>query len=265
MPDAVIHPGDTMYYGDPDRYLAVGRSALGCIEDAITASGRDRATVGTILDLPSGYGRVLRHLLEAFPRARITASDVDGEAVEFCASELGALPLIAPVEVGTLLTDATFDLIWCGSLLTHLSLEDCRRLLMMFSRHLSPGGLLVATTHGAYCYERMRAGGYAYGLPEDRVKALLVGYEREGYAFVGQGYGITLMRPDVLESLLPHNLRVVSYREHAWDSHQDVFAAAPCAKTRAALGAAATGEPPCYHHWATQSITSDLLTSPSRH
>jgi hypothetical protein len=50
-------------------------------------------TFTNILDLPCGHGRVLRHLQHAFPRAQLTACDVNMSATEFCARTFGATPV----------------------------------------------------------------------------------------------------------------------------------------------------------------------------
>src|SRR6185436_830844 len=72
-------------------YFSVGRSAVDVVMQACMAS--TLTEVRTVLDLPCGYGRVLRHLVALFPRASFAACDVDREAVEFCASTFGAKPL----------------------------------------------------------------------------------------------------------------------------------------------------------------------------
>ena len=57
-----IHPGDGMYTGDganAQHYLLVGLSAIRCIEDALEKSSR-KNNIHSVLDFPSGYGRVLR-------------------------------------------------------------------------------------------------------------------------------------------------------------------------------------------------------------
>ena len=69
-----ISQKDEMYAGDGDHYFKVGVSAIDCLDEAQQQAGR--TTVKEILDLPCGYGRVLRFLAYRFPRARITACDL---------------------------------------------------------------------------------------------------------------------------------------------------------------------------------------------
>src|SRR4051794_35051512 len=78
-----ISPLDTMFrWHERDHYFSVGRSARECIAACMLAA--PNADAARILDFGCGYGRVLRVLGEEFPRASITASDVDREAVDFC-------------------------------------------------------------------------------------------------------------------------------------------------------------------------------------
>ena len=44
--------------------------------------------VKTILDLPSGHGRVLRHLIKMFPEARCDVCDLDVGGMDFALSSL---------------------------------------------------------------------------------------------------------------------------------------------------------------------------------
>src|SRR3989442_1633903 len=87
----VTSPNDAFAAKDPEAYFASGQWALNRIKPALLAARGER--IETILDLPSGYGRVLRVLRAAFSDARITACDIDKDAVDFCAGELGAIPV----------------------------------------------------------------------------------------------------------------------------------------------------------------------------
>ena len=56
--ESVISYADGMYKGDGAHYFNVGLSAIHCIEEALAAA--QIASVNNILDMPCGYGRVLR-------------------------------------------------------------------------------------------------------------------------------------------------------------------------------------------------------------
>lgn len=115
-----ISPADAMFNdGAPENYFVYGTAALAWIEQAMVGVGKQ--TLTNILDLPSGYGRVLRTLHAAFPDAQLTARDIDCQAVDFCAATFDARPVYSSDDFSKVRLDGGYDLIWVWSLLTHLS------------------------------------------------------------------------------------------------------------------------------------------------
>jgi len=225
--DETIAPGDEMFAANREHYLQVGQSALQCIRLALLAADKPASQVQRILDLPCGHGRVLRTLRAAFPEASITAGDVLREAVDYCAKAFGAEPFYSSPDLGELTLDASFDLIWCGSLLTHLDSDRWSLLLDLFDRLLEPGGVLLFTCHGRSVFDRIQKG-WDYGLDRDRLRLLVQQHKEKGFGYVDypgqQGYGISVSaRPWVLSQLDQHpRLRLLSFHERGWDDHQDV-------------------------------------------
>ncbi len=219
--------GDAMFGGDEARYFAVGQSALHCIAASLTAAGV--ASPRRILDLPCGHGRVLRVLRRAFPDAALAACDLDRDGVDFCAAQFGATPVHSHADLGQVRFDAPFDLIWCGSLVTHLDAAGWLAWFRLLSRALQPGGVAVVTFHGRWAAHRMQ-NGHSYGLAPAGLDAVLSGYAHGGFGsadYPGQGgYGISLSAPSwILRELAPWpQFRVVGLMERQWDEHQDVLA-----------------------------------------
>ena len=58
-----------------------------------------KTEVRKILDLPCGYGRVLRMIHAAFPRATIHACNLNKDAVDFCAATFGAIPVYSSTKI----------------------------------------------------------------------------------------------------------------------------------------------------------------------
>src|SRR5436190_9999797 len=84
VPNQSISPNDAMFdRNHPAYYYKAGKSALNCIRLSLSAA--NKASISSILDLPCGHGRVLRYLQAEFPQAKITACDLDQDAVDFCA------------------------------------------------------------------------------------------------------------------------------------------------------------------------------------
>src|SRR5438132_6598087 len=88
--DSRISYNDGMYKGDGEHYFRVGLSAIHCIDEALREAQIE--SVKNILDLPCGYGRVLRFLVHRFPQAHVTACELMPDAVRFCAETFGAKP-----------------------------------------------------------------------------------------------------------------------------------------------------------------------------
>ncbi|MDQ3918798.1 MAG: class I SAM-dependent methyltransferase [Acidobacteriota bacterium] len=225
---AKIAEADGMYQGNEAHYFHVGQSALQSIKLAMLAAGK--SSVGRLLDLPCGYGRVLRVLKAAFPQAELTACDILTDGVDFCAAEFGARPVYAQAEPGAIALDGEFDLIWCGSLLTHLAQTNWLGFLRLFDEHLAAGGLGVVTTHGRWVVERMRRGEENYGLEPDQLQRLLADYEQAGFGFGhyfhSPDYGISASSPAWVCARLADfpRLRLLTFHERGWDDHQDVVA-----------------------------------------
>lgn len=216
-----IAPGDTMFEGDDTRYLTVGRSALACIESALAGT-----TPANILDLPCGYGRVTRFLRARFPRARITACDLDRPGVEFCASRFKARPAYSVEDFQQLDVRERYDLIWVGSLITHLGEAATRAFLAAMARHMTPGALLIATSHGPSIGPLLSQDGYGLG-PRESAAVLDAyagtGYGHRGYGGGGEGYGIAMTDEGWWTGVLAAMpLSLKTYQDRAWDGHQDV-------------------------------------------
>jgi len=222
-----IYFNDTMYNGNGAHYYKVGLSAIHCIDEALQHA--KLTEVRTILDLPSGSGRVLRFLVQWFPEASITACDIERGPVEFCVRTFGAKPAYSSVNLDEILLSQKFDLIWCGSLATHLNQRDIVALFRLFCRHLSPGGLVIFTTHGDFVLRRLTRRELDYGLAEEQIERIGIDYTQTGYGFEDyageENWGVSLTSPEWIRARVSElgGLREVYFKERGWDDHQDVF------------------------------------------
>ena len=217
-----LSPADTMFEGTSERYLAVGLSAL----DAIEAALIDAPPPASILDLPCGHGRVTRILRARYPDAVITACDLDKEGVDFCARTFDAIGVVSKPEFRDLDLGREFDLIWVGSLLTHLPEISTRQFLDFALRHMGTTSRLVVTTHGASTVDRLRSDTYRLGSAASQ--GLVGQYLQTGYGYRGYegspAYGISVTDRRWFEALLAgSSLRLESYQARGWDRHQDVL------------------------------------------
>ncbi len=219
---ADLSPNDTMFDGSSAHYVEVGVSALNAIEAAMAGAAEPRS----ILDLPCGFGRVTRILRARYPNAAITACDIDRPGVDFTAATFGVQGAYSVTNFRDLHLDGPFDLIWVGSLLTHLPEHQARQFFDFAVRHMGPNSRLVLTSHGEHVVTRLRSNNYGLGDPAAR--GLIAQYLAQGYGYRGYDgdpyYGLSLAARVWYETLFDASpLRLQAYYERGWDRHQDVL------------------------------------------
>ena len=143
--------------------------------------------------------------------------------------QFGAEPLYSREDIREVTTSRSFDLIWCGSLFTHLDRDRWADFLGFFADHLAPGGVLVFTTHGRRSIQWMVDGFYGYGLSPQEQRSLVNGYATEGFGFVSptsQAFGISLSSTAFVCTRIERyrTLGLIGLHEAGWSDHQDVVA-----------------------------------------
>jgi SAM-dependent methyltransferase len=224
-----ISPNDRMVPPrHPETYFLWGTSALRCIRLAMLAV--DMESPLNILDLPCGHGRVLRTLKAHFPEARLTACDIDRDGVDFCATTFGATGVYSSNRLEEVDLPGGFDLIWVGSLFTHLGSDRWSEFLEFMVDQLALNGLLVFTVHGSWYAEEIRQDRSVLQLQRDLQLQLLKGYDDFGFGYVDYqrqtGYGLSLSSPSAVIARLQElrELRLVTYLERGWHGHHDIVA-----------------------------------------
>lgn len=232
--DRTIAPDDEMFDrhrapADADIYYhGVGWSALMCVRLGLVAAGTP--TVRRILDYPCGHGRVLRVLAAYHPDATCDVGDLNQSGVNFCVQQLGATPVVADRDPAKVKLNPPYDLIWVGSLLTHLPASEWPGFLKLFRAALHPDGVCVMTTHGHAVADRVRADPASYGVTN--AKKLLAGYDTAGFGYAPYAnsaeYGISLSKPGwVADAIRAAGGIVYGLRERGWADHQDSVAWGP--------------------------------------
>ena len=226
-----VHDKDTMYnkYGGALHYLLVGLSANRCINQALKSVQKE-LSINNILDFPCGHGRVLRYLKANYPNASITGSELDPDALKFCRNNFSVNSLLSKNNFSKISTPKEFDLIWCGSLLTHITELASIALLKFFHDHLSENGLCIFTTHGAYTKYLIQSKEKNYGLEENAQEELLNQYIENGYGYTNyrnnKGYGVSIANQKKITELALSSgqWKQIMFLEKGWDNHQDVYA-----------------------------------------
>jgi 2-polyprenyl-3-methyl-5-hydroxy-6-metoxy-1,4-benzoquinol methylase len=253
--DCRISTADTMFEGDVKNYFLVGLSGLKAVDRVLQKC--PNLVVKNVLDLPCGWGRVGRYLKARFPGAKLTGCDLMTDGVDFCAEKLGMTPVYSQPDFEKINLGQKYDLIWCGSLITHLKANDIFSLLQLFERHLNDNGVVVFTVHGDHVANQITGGCYPWIDPELRPRAL-ESYRTDGVAFVPyplevgamtkrarpsssqsrrkapepmkrsreeEQYGFSLTSPTWIRSQckLVSNWREVLFQPQGWDNLQDVY------------------------------------------
>ena len=221
-----VHPDDDMRHPedvDGQHYARVGRSAIKAIATALNDAGRDFRDVASCLDMPCGYGRVLRLLAQEIAPQRITACDINRQAIRFCAAQFGVTPLRSTPSLDRMAL-GRHDLIWCGSLLTHLDETRVDQLLSSFAGALLPGGIAIVTIHA----EAPHSGEFAARREEIEAALAARGHLHIPYAGALFDYGHAWHTPDhvvrAFAAASGDGVRLVSHQPRGWDDHQDVLA-----------------------------------------
>lgn len=212
--------------GGGSHYFQVGVSAIELITEAMVLARR--STFPRVLDFPCGGGRVTRHLVKFFPDSEITVSDVERRKQAAVVAQFGVKPVECPPDFSAPLPQS-YDLIFVGSLLTHLDRRMFVRALDFFIAGLAPDGILVLTTVGRYTATAQSAAVTAWNHPVARaVRAM----NRSGFGYLeldreryGVSYGATFVAPSWTMRLIEGraDAMVLGYKERAWDDNLDAL------------------------------------------
>jgi hypothetical protein len=169
----------------------------------------------------------MRWLRASHPDAQLSGCELQADALSFCAETFDAETWESSAHVEGLKAPRKYDLIWAGSVITHLSADKTEALFRKFLSWTNRGGMIVVTAHGRFAYARRAAGKY---IDEKCLPAIETEYERDGYGYSNhpgsKQYGISFLKPQWALDLICRltQCRLVAYSERAWDGHHDVIA-----------------------------------------
>jgi trans-aconitate methyltransferase len=156
--DTFVHPSDEMHAtlrqlglaadAAEFEYLRSGREPLQLLEHVLRRAGTRCAEQASLLEFACGYGRLTRWLVHALPAARVHASDIMPEAVAHVRASHGVHAFVSDTQPEHVELGGPHDLIWVGSLFSHLPEPRFRAWLARLGASLSPRGLLAFSTHG---------------------------------------------------------------------------------------------------------------------
>ena len=153
--DRRLDPQDHMVLKNVPGYFGTAVTGLVAILASLEAAGRRPADIGTILDFGSGYGRIYRAIAAAFPHAQLTALDLMEDAARYCAETFGGDWVRSAEDLSRVTLPRRYDLIWFGSVFTHLPLAQWDSFLTFLASATAPGGTVVFTTHGWNAFDQI--------------------------------------------------------------------------------------------------------------
>jgi SAM-dependent methyltransferase len=224
-----IHHKDSMF-DNINHYMSVGESAMKNIEESLKMADISFDSLNSVLDIPCGYGRVLRLLTTKVPPEKITACEIEKSAIDFCEKEFGCKKFLSNEDLSSVHFPEKYSLIWVGSLFTHLDEKGFVDLFKLLFDSLENKGVLVFTTLGKYSVEIFQQ---YWGLQEviskeelERLLAASGGFYFTPYVNE-KSYGTTISLKEYITSLANRlygdDAKIFRYVERGWDNHQDVF------------------------------------------
>ncbi|MBV8951476.1 MAG: class I SAM-dependent methyltransferase [Actinobacteria bacterium] len=229
---------DMLDHGTLHRYFDIGESAMREIHAGLAAAGASEPL--RVLDLPCGYGRVLRHMKAAWPDARFTAMDLQQDAVRFCHAAFGASAVFSKDPLWEVDAGDGYDLVWSGSLLTHFASDYWPPVLGYLRDRLRPGGTLIFTTHGDLPIALLAGERSAVARLGDLIGDYGIGAQgrdlaatarRDGFAFTTYPetahlhWGLSVSTPRWVSDVVADvgGLEMVRLAPCAWFDHHDVW------------------------------------------
>lgn len=209
--------GEQALFGE---YMQTGFALHQAIVVTLSRMDRPLRNARALLDFASGYGRVVRFLLEEVEPSRVTVSDIYPEAVAFLQDRLGVRGFVSNADPDAIHPGGPYDLITCISLFTHLPRHLFQAWLRKLGEVLEPEGLLLLTTHGPDLYQGSE-------------------HEEPGFAFVPQSesqsldsaiYGTTFVSRRWVERTVADWLpgrKVVAFVPKGANNHQDIVVVGP--------------------------------------
>jgi hypothetical protein len=225
-----VHRNDVMFASasDGSEYARTGADAARFVAAALEAAGI-RPERG--LDLGSGHGRVLRHLVREVP-VPWTACDIDGSAVRFCARAFGATPARAATPLrATRWPSAPYGVTWMGSLVTHLTPTAEADLWATLDRIGADRALVALSVLPPAMVNNLAGFGPGMGAAAPEVASGLIA---QGAAYVPYphhrrgDYGVAFHDParlvERVAAATGRSVELVAHEPGAWDGMQDYVA-----------------------------------------
>jgi trans-aconitate methyltransferase len=136
------------------EYLESGLNAYNVVSKLTLKKFGNITNVGSLLDVASGHGRLERFLILEYPAERIWVSDIKESANQFQMKQFGVNSLCSTFNPKDYCPDQKFDIIFVGSLFTHLPEKLFESWLLKLYSLITEKGVLIVSTHNISLYNK---------------------------------------------------------------------------------------------------------------
>lgn len=141
--------------GTIEQFLQGGEAMAASVDAALARVGRSLAAGGDFLDFGCGSGRLLAAFERRYPALCVSGCDVDAAAIAWCRGRFPAMRFKTTTEWPPCDgAAASFDIVWCGSVFTHIDESHQDAWLQELRRLLRSNGALLASVHGRRSWEK---------------------------------------------------------------------------------------------------------------
>ena len=170
----------------------------------------------------------MRWIRAAYPGAELYGCDVQQHGMAFCGEEFGSKSLAPANFPADMTSDVQFDLIWIGSLFTHLTRREFDRFLLSLPRLLTAGGIVIFTTHGTGAWTRVNEGD-TFHLKTNDLPAMRREHFETGITYAPYkrtpDYGVSFSTQAYVTQKIAEtgSLVIRDFKETTWGGLQDIF------------------------------------------
>jgi SAM-dependent methyltransferase len=147
--DLPVPPIDLLQGYSPEAHLRTGRSDMETMLGILEGVGESPQTLTRVLDFGCAAGRMLRFYPRIPGRSELWGVDISAKHITWCQQNLSPPLLFATATTSPHLPfeDNYFDLVYCGSVFTHISGDLADTWFLELRRILHSGGYAYITIH----------------------------------------------------------------------------------------------------------------------
>lgn len=205
------------------NYFTIGYNGFSLIKDFLSNVFPDQTFKGKILDFASGYGRVTRFLSAYYGPSQVTTSDIKTEAVDFQIKHFQVDGFYSTYTPSTLKVEKRFDLIFVGSLFSHLDESLFQEWLTTLISLLTENGFLLFTVHDQTLHPDLKEESFQFVASNEDEKFEFIQNRITSTSLYGISFVSEFYVSQVLKKVNP-NLAYKRYPK-TFGGHQDLYIA----------------------------------------